>query len=175
MTGKQITDKRSGAREPMVWLVVGLPLAAVFASVWLVVVAVRSGSDEIVADNVQHTGQIQTADLSPDALAAERKLGAVLQVDRGTVHVFPAGGAFARDKPLRLVLLHPQHQAADRRLELTPDATGWYVELPADDSPLDDSHDWIVHVTDAQATWRLRGRLPKGQRAAHLGPSLQVQ
>lgn len=170
-----MTGKRSGWGEPMVWLVAGLPLAAVIGSLWLVVVAVRSGSDEIVADNVQHTGQIQTADLGPDELAAERNLGAVFQVNRRILRVFPAGGAFARSEPLRLALLHPQHQAADRRLELTPDATGWHVELPADDRPLDDSHDWIVHVTDAQATWRLRGRLPKGQRAAHLGPSLQVQ
>lgn len=162
--------RRSGWREPMVWLVAGLPIAAVIGSLWLVVVAVRSGGDDAVADDVQRTGQIQTADLSPDAHAAELELGAVVQVDRGVLHVFPAGGAFTRREPLRLTLLHPQHQSADRSIELMPDATGWHARLA-----LDDSHDWIVHLTDQGGTWRLRGRLPKGQRAAHLGPSLQVQ
>lgn len=154
----------------MVWLVAGLPLAAVVGSLWLVVVAVRSGGDDLVADTVQHTGQIQTADLSPDALAAERHLGAVVQRDGDTLRVFPAGGDFARDRPLRLTLLHPQHQAADRSIALAPDATGWHGRVA-----IDGSHDWIVHVTDAAATWRLRGRLPRGQRAAHLGPSLRVE
>ncbi len=162
--------KRSGWREPMVWLVAGLPLAAVIGSIWLVVVAMRGGSDEIVADNVQRTGQIQTADLDPDARAAKLRLGAVLQVQPGALHVYPAGGTFPRARPLQLVLLHPQHEAADRRLELLPDATGWHV-----DTDLDPGHDWIVHLTDTGNTWRLRGRLPKGQRAAHLGPSLRIQ
>lgn len=163
-------DRRSGWREPMVWLVAGLPLAAVIGSIWLVVVAVRGDGGDAVADDVQRTGQIQTADLGPDARAAELRLGAVVQLDRGMLHVFPAGGAFARREPLRLTLLHPQHQAADRSVELAPDATGWHVRLA-----LDGSHDWIVHVTDQAGSWRLRGRLPKGQRAAHLGPSLQIQ
>lgn len=165
-----MTGQRSGWREPMVWLVAGLPIAAVIGSVWLVVVAVRAGGADAVADQVQRTGQIQTADLGPDARAAELGLAAVVQVDRGTLRVFPAGGAFARGQPLRLTLLHPQHQAADRSVEMQPDATGWHAQLA-----LDGSHDWLVHVTDRAGTWRLRGRLTKGQHAAHLGPSLRIQ
>ncbi len=162
--------KRSGWREPMVWLVAGLPIAAVIGSIWLVISAVRSGGDDAVADDVQRTGQAQVANLGPDARAAELALGAVVQLDGGMLHVFPAGGAFERSEPLRVTLLHPQHQSADREVSLQPDATGWHAQLA-----LDDGHDWIVHVTDQRATWRLRGRLPKGQHAAHLGPSLQVQ
>ncbi len=162
--------KRSGWREPMVWLVAGLPLAAVIGSLWLVYEAVRSGNDDAVYDQVQRTGQAQVADLDADARAAELKLGAVVQIDDATLHVFPAGGAFVRSEPLQMTLLHPQHQASDRSVYLQPDPTGWHADLD-----LDDSHDWIVHVTDEKTTWRLRGRLPKGQRAAHLGPSLQIQ
>lgn len=170
MKDHAMNEKRSGWREPMVWLVAGLPLAAIFASVWLIVAALRSGGADVVADDVRHTGQIQTADLDPDARAARLHLGAVVQYDRDVIHVFPAGGQFARKEKLRLTLLHPQHEAADLRIEMAPDATGWHARLA-----LDPSHDWIVHVTDPEGRWRLRGRLPKGQRAAHLGPSLQIQ
>ena len=38
--------KRSPWREPMVWLVIGLPLASVVAGVGLVIVASRSGSSD---------------------------------------------------------------------------------------------------------------------------------
>lgn len=165
-----MADKRATWREPMVWLIAGLPLLAVIGSLWLVTAAWRSNGDDAVADHVQRTGQAQVADLGPDMRAAQLKLGAVVQLDRGAMHVFPAGGTFARDEPLRVTLLHPQHQAADRNVTLQPDTTGWHADLA-----LDGGHDWIVHVTDQRATWRLRGRLPKGQHAAHLGPSLQVQ
>lgn len=154
----------------MVWLVAGLPLAAVIGSIWLIAEAVRSGNDDAVYDQVQRTGQAQVADLGPDARASKLKLGAVVQIDGRTLHVFPAGGAFVRGESLQLTLLHPQHQAADRSVDLQSDPSGWHAELN-----LDDSHDWIVHVTDEKSTWRLRGRLLKGQRAAHLGPSLQIQ
>ncbi len=165
-----MTAKRSAWREPMVWLVAGLPVAAVIGSLWLVVEAVRSGNDDAVYDQVQRTGQAQVANLDADQRAAELKLGAVVQIDRATLHVFPAGGAFDRSERLHLTLLHPQHQAEDRSVDLQPDPTGWHVDFDPDDS-----HDWIVHVTDEKSTWRLRGRLLKGQRAAHLGPSLVIQ
>lgn len=154
----------------MVWLVAGLPLAAVIGSIWLVFEAVRSGNDDAVYDQVQRTGQAQVADLDADARAAELKLGAVVQIDDATLHVFPAGGAFVRSEPLQMTLLHPQHEASDRNVDLLPDPTGWHADVA-----LDAGHDWIVHVTDEKTTWRLRGRLLKGQRAAHLGPSLQIQ
>ena len=165
-----MASTRSGWREPMVWLVAGLPLAAVIGSIALVIVAVRSGNDDAIYDQVQRTGQAQVADLDADTRAGELKLNAVVQIDKGTLRVFPAGGAFARNEPLHLTLIHPQHQASDRSVDLQPDPTGWHAELT-----LDGGNDWIVHVTDQAVTWRLRGRLLKGQRAAHLGPSLQIQ
>jgi len=35
-------------------------------------------------------------------------------------------------------------------------------------------HDWKLQLSDADERWRLRGRLPKGQQAAHLEPALQA-
>ena len=47
--------RRHPLREPMVWLVIALPLAAVIASIWLVVLSMRGGSFDAVADVVPRT------------------------------------------------------------------------------------------------------------------------
>ncbi|HVI59104.1 MAG TPA: FixH family protein [Luteimonas sp.] len=162
--------KRHALREPMVWLVIALPLAAVIASIWLVVASSRGGSVDSVADEVQRTGQIQVTDLGPDERAARLKLGAVLQSENGMLRVFPAGGRFRRDTPLRLTLLHLYSEDADQVLVLQPDKLGWHVEHAAEAG-----HDWNLQLTDEAGSWRLRGRLPRGQHAAHLGPALEAK
>lgn len=161
---------RHPLREPVVWLVIALPLAAVIASIWLVVLSSRGGSIDSVADEVQRTGQIQTTDLGPDERAVRLKLGAVLQSEAGMLRVFPAGGDFRRGENLRLTLLHPYSEDADQVLTLLPDKLGWHVEHAPDPG-----HDWNVQLGDQDGTWRLRGRLPRGQHAAHLGPALDKQ
>lgn len=160
--------RRHPLREPMVWLVIALPLAAVLASIWLIVASSRGGSVDSVADEVQRTGQIQTTDLGPDERAARLKLGAVLQSEEGMLRVFPAGGPFRRGDSLRLTLLHPYSEDADQVFTLVPDKLGWHVEHAPDPA-----HDWNVTLADEAGTWRLRGRLPRGQHATHLGPALE--
>ncbi|MEO6227674.1 MAG: FixH family protein [Thermomonas sp.] len=162
----------------MVWLIIALPLAAVISSIWLVVLSYRGGSIDAVADDVQRTGQIQTTDLDPDARASQRKLSAVLQSENGVLRVFPATGEFRRDQPLHVQLLHPNLEKADKVLTLAPDDLGWHVAYAADMT-----HDWSIvlsnDVGDNKAKtgepWRLRGRLARGQHAAHLGPALDAQ
>lgn len=163
-------ERRHPLREPMVWLVIALPLASVLASVWLIVASLRGGSVDSVADEVQRTGQIQTTDLGPDALAAQLKLGAVLQSEEGMLRVFPAGGEFRRDGNLRLALLHPYSEDADQVLTLLPDTLGWHVE-----HAVDPGHDWNVQLGDEAGTWRLRGRLLRDRHATHLGPALEAK
>src|SRR5690606_30477357 len=50
-------------KTAMMWLVIGLPTASVFASMALVVIATRSGGADVVRDDVQRVSQIQTTDL----------------------------------------------------------------------------------------------------------------
>lgn len=170
--GKDAMDdrRRHPLREPMVWLVIALPLAAVLAGIWMMVLSSRGGSIDSVPDDVQRTGQIQTTDLGPDERAARLKLGAVLQSEEGVLRVFPAGGEFRRGEPLRLQLLHPYEADADEAITLAPDELGWQAEFA-----LDASHDWNLQLADEAGSWRLRGRLPRGQHAAHLGPALEAQ
>jgi len=170
-----MNDPRPARKEPMVWLVFLIPALSVVASIALLVAASRSsGNNDVVVDNVQRTGQIQVADIGPDARAIELKLGAVLQSEDGMLRVFPAGGKFLRSQPLYLQLLHPNRQDGDVALILQADDLGWHVEHITDPG-----NDWNVQLSDAAATtndsWRLRGRLSRGQRATHLGPALDAK
>ena len=157
-------------RNPMVWLVAGLPLASVFAGVSLVVISACSeNSTDSVADPVQRTAQIQVSDLGPDERAGQLHLSAIVRVGPGLVEVLPVTGDFDRGSPLRIALRHPTQARADRVVLLKPTELGWRSET----NDLDAAHDWNVQVTADDGRWRLRGRLLQGQRAAHLKPAVE--
>lgn len=157
-------------RQPIVWLMVVLVGTAVAGSVWLLKVAGNGDSIDVVPDEVQRTGQSQQADLGPDAVAAQRKLGAIVRIDEehGFVEVLPVSGDFDRAAALTLRLHHPTRAEQDLSLALAATDTGWRIDAkPAVD------HDWLVQLQPASGEdWRLRGRMPKGQLAAQLRPSL---
>ena len=163
-------NERHPLREPMVWLMAGIPLASVIAGIGLVIVAVTHSRSDQVIDHVQRTAQVQVADLSADQRAQQLHLSAVLQVNPDTLRVLPATGEFMRNAPLRVRLLHPTDGQQDRTLLLQPDALGWSVT-----QRIDTAHDWKLHVEPVDGSWRLLGRLPATQAAAHLGPALQAQ
>ena len=116
-------------KEPMVWLVWGLPLASVIAGLWLVVVAVRAGGADSVTDKVQRVSQIQTTDLGPDDNAAKRKLSAIVQVRTDHLEMIAVTGDFAGTSPLVLTLAHPTEAAKDVVLTLARDTAGWTAEF----------------------------------------------
>ena len=154
-------------KTPLMWLVIGLPLASVVAGIALVVIASRSGGTDVVRDQVRRVSQIQTADIGPDARARSLGLSAVLRAGDDVLEVIPATGEFARTAPLRLLLQHPSREAEDVELELVPRDTGWRAG-----HTLDTGHDWVVQLAPSDGAWRLHGRLPRAQQAARLAPSL---
>lgn len=162
-----MTGPDSPWRQPMVWLIVALPLGSIVASAILITMALRSGGDDAVADRVQRTAQIQVRDLQPDLQARAMNLTAVIRLDREFVEVLPVTGDFDRRSDLRLYLYHPTHSGEDLSLRLLPTPLGWRV-----DRKVETSHAWRVRVAAADASWRIHGRLPKGQRAIHLAPAL---
>lgn len=162
-----MTEKKSLWRMPIMWLVVGLPLASIVAGVGLVITATSTGGADSVTDKVDRMSQIQTTDLGPDSQAQALKLSAILRIDAGVVEVLPVTGEFRRNVPLRLSLEHPLQAQEDRVLELKPSVRGWQVE-----ADIDDAHDWRLQLTPADTEWRLKGRLPKQQYATRLAPSV---
>lgn len=170
MTDEHLSETASSPwRQPIVWLVIALVAASVAGGVAMVTVAGRDGPMDAVPDQVQRTGQVQQADLGPDARASTLGLSTVLRVDHdaGTVEVLPVTGHFDRDAPLELRLHHPLRAAEDRVLELQPVQTGWRTQ-----AAVDSDHDWLLQLAPADAGWRLRGRLPRGQFATRMSPAL---
>lgn len=164
------SESSSPWRQPIVWLMIALVGAAIVGSVWLLKIAANGDSIDAVPDEVQRTGQSQQTDLGPDAAAARRNLGAIARIDdeHGFVEVLPVSGDIDRAAPLRLSLHHPTRAEQDVALELAPGDTGWRVE-----ARLATDHDWLLQLEPASGeAWRLRGRMPRGQLAAQLRPSV---
>lgn len=155
-------------RQPVMWIVVALPLGAVLASAILVAMAVRSGGDDAVADPVRRTAQIQDTELGPDERAQRKVLSAVLRIEPGLIEVLPATGEFDRRSALSLDLRHPTRADEDIKLRLLPSANGWRASRH-----LASDHDWLVQLQPGKGEWRLLGRLPKAQRAVRLAPALE--
>ena len=161
---------QSAWRQPIIWLVAGLPAAVVIASIGLIFIA-GDGNNDVVRDEVQRTAQIQTSDLGPDTVAQQEKLSAIVRTDaeQGIIEVLPVSGQFDRAAPLHLTLAHPTRSDQDQSLVLQPDELGWGTQ-----AKIDASHDWKIELGPQDGHWRLRGRLPKQQQATHLRPSLQA-
>lgn len=163
-------ESSSPWRQPIVWLMVVLVGTVVVGGFAMLKVAGNGDAIDPVADDVQRTGQSQQTDLGPDALAAQRKLGAIARIDdeHGFVEVLPVDGDFDRAVPLSLKLHHPTRAEQDMTLALVATDTGWR----ADAKPATD-HDWLLQLEPASGKpWRLRGRMPRGQLAAQLRPSV---
>ncbi len=167
-----MTQRSSPWREPIVWLMVALVGSVLIGSIVMLKLALSGGPMDVVRDEVERTGEIQHADLGPDANAAAAGLAAVVRIDRehGLVEVFPAGGDFDHAQTLRLALHHPIRASDDLTLELTPFDAGWSSKAkPALD------HDWLLQLEPlGDARWRLRGRLLRDELAARVAPAVAV-
>jgi hypothetical protein len=173
------------ARNPVLWLVIGLPLLAVAGSFTSLGLAILHGDKELPAA-YHWEGQGLAGDEARIAEAGRLGLTAQVQADavagRCTVQLaVPAGDAIDLD------LTHPTEAAADRHLVLQRDgSSGLYgaacAALPA-------AH-WWVQVGDPAGRWLLRGRAdgalaaplllsprapardaPSGQAPAQQGPA----
>ena len=153
-------------RQPMMWLVVGLPAITVIALVTLVIMAASPGSTDTIDTSVKRTAQIQTADLGPDETAAQLNLAALLRVDGAALEALPLHAGFDTAKPLFLTMRHPARSELDREFVLRPGGAGWRSDAPE----LGLDHDWTLQLAPEDGSWRLKGRLPKGQLSARLQP-----
>lgn len=156
-------------REPMLWLVLGLPAAAVIAGVATLFIALNNGSSDSVRDPVQRTAQVQTADITADLAAEQLGLSGVLErtADTGALALRVDGVALEASR-LPLVLSHPTDAAADLELQLVRHDGRWIGRLPDPTA----KNDWLLSVAPEGATWRLRGRLRAGATEAALVPDI---
>ncbi len=154
-------------RQPMVWLVLALPLAIVIAGVFLVHAAFGLGSTDVSTDAVQRTAQIQTTDLSADIGARDAGFSAALRLRDGRVEVRVHPDESLRGASLVLVMQHPVDTRADQLLLLRASGGHWQAPFAGPST-----HDWKLQLRPADGAWRLHGRLIRGQHSARLRASL---
>lgn len=156
-------------REPMVWLVAGIPLTSVIVGITLLTLAIRSGSADAVPDPVRRTLQIQDTDIAADREAIALGLRGELQVDPDT------GALLVRLAPLPaeatptlvLRLLHAGRASLDQELSLVRSGDQWLGRVDKLQGQA-----WNIEVAATDGSWRVGGRLDPGARSSELIPML---
>jgi len=149
--------------NPVLWLVIALPLLAVAASLASLALAVSRGDPEL-PKNYHWEGTALDRDQERLALAAQQGIAATIAFDAasGLCTVTLQGSAPAL---LRLSLVHPVDPRADRQLELVRTGAGYAVPCTAPSA----AH-WWLELSDGQGRWLLRGRAHGTlQPPVHLG------
>ena len=154
-------------RQPVFWLVIGLPLATIVAGVATMRYAI--GSAEAIAEPVARVAQVQTANLDADARADELGLSGTLVRDGAHVRVelARAGGAAHGDSAPMLRLEHAAASAKDEIVVLTatPTASHWIGVATLEPAT------YRVTLAAADGSWRLRGRLTPNDARIELLPA----
>jgi uncharacterized protein len=156
-------------REPMLWLVIAIPLLTVPAGLATVWIAASDPAATASADeSARRMGQMQFTDLSADLAAAQRGIrgGASVQAERTRIEVRLSGPA---EGALSLRLRHFRDPARDQRVALESLGDGRWVAHVA---PLGDES-WNASL-ESDAGWRLAGRIEHGVSAFDLVPAVDA-
>ena len=147
-------DRRPWYREPWVWLMIAIPLAAVIAGLTTIYIAVTT-SDGLVVDDYYKRGKAINRDLARDRAAADHQLEARIEIDTAgnRVNLLLQSRDYVLPAELKLSFLHPTRKGHDQQVLLQQLGAGrytgqvdelargsWYLQLEADD-------------------WRLSGRV----------------
>ncbi|MGE3774152.1 MAG: FixH family protein [Gammaproteobacteria bacterium] len=136
-------------REPLVWLVIAFPLAAVVGGIATLMLAIHSW-DGLVVDDYYKKGLEINKVLARDdaALAAGFEAEVLLDPDRVTIELASTHGA-AFPSGLKVSFIHATRAGLDRSLDLPRDGAGRYSAPMA---PLPPGH-WHVHIETPE--WRI--------------------
>lgn len=148
-----VQRKSAWWREPMVWLIIALPVTAVVASLITWWIAAR-GADPLVAEDYYKQGMAIQQILERESRAAALGLSAELQAQGGELRVHLDGRLDTFPDTLRLTLVHPSRQEQDLTIDLSATALGEYrAALP----PIPAGQRRLI-LESAGQDWRLAGR-----------------
>jgi len=151
-------------REPLMWLVWGLPALTVPAGLATLALALDSPSPA-VADTVGPARLLPTTDLAADEAARRLMLAGVLEVDPASANWRVTLAREWRGASLTLSLRHVTDPARDRTMELVRTVSGEFSAT----SPERGAGDYDIVLEAPQQAWRLVGRLDAGQASTALG------
>lgn len=161
-------SRRASWREPVLWLVIGLPLVAVIASTVMIRLALRDPADAS-GSSTRRIAQMQLEDLSWDREAARRGVRVQLEADATDgeirVRLSPDDGQPAS---LDLVMRHPTQAARDRVLALEREGAQWRARTASWAA----TQAWELQLTSPAQHWRVAGRLAPQDTEAVLVPQV---
>jgi len=157
----------SAIKEPMVWLMFGIPVLTAIAGFYTLHIAGLAKATDEVNMQVTRVAQIQESDLSADNLAAKENITATLDVADGMWIVSSPNNL--TNKQLTLDLQHPIDKTQDLQLVLEREGKR-YVSHQV----VTRNHDWLLQLSDMNSQWRVVGRLHKQSNAADLKASVRI-
>lgn len=161
-------DVRPWYREPMAWMVIGLPAIVVGAAIATLVIAVRAGGTDAYPAQVKRTAQIQVEDLAADRTAIAMNIAGTLSIDADTGAVRVAlDNVPASTVQVRLDLIHPARAEGDVQLMLVRSGDAFLGRLEAPAVQV-----WSVQAADTDGSWRVTGRFEPGLGTVALAPAL---
>ncbi len=112
------TESRSWKQEPLVWLMIGIPLSAVIMGIVMLTLAIQSYSGLVVDDYYKKGKQINRV-IARDRFAWELGLDAALSFDQGLVEIrFDPSVSHVPGDQIELSLVHATRPGLDQRLLL---------------------------------------------------------
>jgi len=145
------TAKRHWTREPMVWMVIGIPLLSVIMGMVMIGIAVRN-HDGLVVDDYYKRGLAINEVLEREARARELALTAdvLFEPSSNRVLVSLSGSPeFESPAEIQLGFYHATRKDGDRVLSLRRDARGEYS------APMPDLPHGRWYVSAETPAWRL--------------------
>lgn len=155
-------------REPMAWVVWGLPAVVVVAAIATLVIAIRAGGTDAWPAQVRRTAQVQIEDLAPDRAAIAMNLKGSLSIDAATGAVrVRLENLPATVMQVRLDLIHPARADGDAQVSLVRNGDQFLGRLAVPATQV-----WSVQASDPDGAWRVAGRFEPGRGEAALTPAL---
>jgi len=162
---------RHWRREPLVWLVIGIPLSAVIMGVVMLTLAIETSSGLVVDDYYRQGKQINLV-LARDKLAWELGLAASLQIEepgRIVIRFDPAVSVIPGER-IHLQLVHATRPGLDRDIYFD----NKHLRLLEAELPIPGPGRWNLFLQTPD--WRLTGSLQYPQSSsAELVPNYQSE
>jgi hypothetical protein len=147
-----MTEPRKTWKEPMVWMIVGIPALTVIAGFYTLYLAIASGPLDSVQASVERVGKGQALHSAADSAASKGHYRGYLILDRQAAPwqlTLKTSPDHLASKPVDVLFVHANLAERDVRVSLQSGSGRLTV-------PLDFTPQQIV-VTDHAGAWRLVG------------------
>lgn len=150
-----ILDKKTRWwQEPMVWLIIGLPITAVIGGLTTVMIAVENADTKVTQGYVKEGMGVRVVE-GPERKAADLGLSATFTASPGHLDVALDGRLDAAPPRLTLIVVHPTDSRQDMVVQLeSSGAAGHYganyAAMPAGKRRLE--------LAPMDGSWRLSGQ-----------------